>query len=215
MKQNIYKIDGYVYVTTKLESINSVVYWIYICHIKGFDHGDNNNPICKNDYLPKSWFENLHDKDNYKYIIATNNPNLPIQQLTEKEVEYCLINDWIEVDKEKYSERFDNDNSPIGNTETWGKRYNLLIPTEQSKGIEELSEIAYPFEVGYGINDENTRIRELKNAFIECAKSQEPIIEQLLNDKAELYRRWDIIISEPNGVVRENMINDLFLNIKF
>lgn len=39
--------------------------WVYICPINGLDYGDDNEPIFKNISLPLSWFEKLHDKDNY------------------------------------------------------------------------------------------------------------------------------------------------------
>jgi hypothetical protein len=41
--------------------------------------------------------------------------------------------DIVEARKEKYSERFDNDKSPIGNPDTWGNRWVLVFPKEEPK----------------------------------------------------------------------------------
>lgn len=63
-----------IYITSD-EEIKEGDYWIYICHINGLDYGDNNNPIVKNN-LPYTWFEKLHDKENYKKIILTTDEDL-------------------------------------------------------------------------------------------------------------------------------------------
>lgn len=39
--------------------------WAYICPINGLDYGDDGNPIAENNNLPQSWFDKLHDIDNY------------------------------------------------------------------------------------------------------------------------------------------------------
>jgi hypothetical protein len=63
-----------IYITNDSE-IEAGDYWIYICPINGLDYGDNNNPIVKNN-LPTTWFEKLHDKENYKKIILTTDQDL-------------------------------------------------------------------------------------------------------------------------------------------
>jgi hypothetical protein len=57
---------------------------------------------------------------------------------------------------EKYSERFDNDKSAIGNTDTWGKRMvddvpkqdeimeRFIINAKQKETLEEVAERLYP-----------------------------------------------------------------------
>jgi hypothetical protein len=51
------------------EEIKIGDYWIYICPMTGVDYGDDGNPIVKNN-LGKAWFNKLHDKANYKRVIA-------------------------------------------------------------------------------------------------------------------------------------------------
>ena len=84
---------------------------------------------------------------------------------------------------EKYSERFDNDKSPIGNPETWGKRvlteediFNqrdidavtdyINRETSKQETLEEVAERIYP--------DCNNVIRQMaKETFIKGAKWQQ------------------------------------------
>lgn len=42
----------------------------------------------------------------------------------------------LEFEKESYSDRFKNDKSPIGNPETWGKRYKLKTTISTEEGSE-------------------------------------------------------------------------------
>jgi hypothetical protein len=62
------------------EPIKEGDYWIYICPIDGVDYGDNNKAIVKNS-LPSSWFDKLHDKNNYFKIIATTDPKLTVKEV--------------------------------------------------------------------------------------------------------------------------------------
>jgi hypothetical protein len=74
MKHDIIKTDNYLLIVSD-EKIKEDDYWVYICPINGLDYGDNNNPIVKNNFdtvllITPTWFEKLHDKENYKKIIA-------------------------------------------------------------------------------------------------------------------------------------------------
>lgn len=77
MKTKLIKFRDYNIIISN-EPIRYGDYWVYICPINGLDYGDNNKPIVLNN-LPSSWFEKLHDKDNYYRVIASDNPehNLP------------------------------------------------------------------------------------------------------------------------------------------
>ncbi len=98
MKQDIIKTDKYLLIVSD-EEIKEDDYWVYICPINGLDYGDNNNPIVKNNFdtvllITPTWFEKLHDKENYKKIIAhlplNNSPILegvPLLPPLEDEVE--------------------------------------------------------------------------------------------------------------------------------
>ena len=82
MKQNIFKIDGFIYVTSDerpKENTNTFS--------KGINGDYYVNTIHK-------FVSNIGDITPYDFkIIATNNNNLPIQQLTEEEVAYCEVNE--------------------------------------------------------------------------------------------------------------------------
>ena len=82
-----------IYITSD-EEIKEGDYWIYICHINGLDYGDNNNPIVKNN-LPHTWFEKLHDKENYKKIILTTDQDLikdGVQAIDDEFLEWFVNN---------------------------------------------------------------------------------------------------------------------------
>ena len=67
-------INQNLYITSD-EVIKKGDYWIYVCPINGIDYGDDNNPIVKNN-LNSTWFEKLHDKNNYKKVILTTDSDL-------------------------------------------------------------------------------------------------------------------------------------------
>ena len=50
--------------------------WIYICPINGVDYGDKGDAIVTNN-LKSNWFDKLHDKTNYKKVIATQDQLSP------------------------------------------------------------------------------------------------------------------------------------------
>jgi hypothetical protein len=73
-----------------------------------------------------------------KKIILTTDQDLikdGVQAIDDNFLEWFVKNpscEFVEVRKEKYSERFDNDKSPIGNPDTWGNRWLIIIPKEES-----------------------------------------------------------------------------------
>ena len=83
MKANKYEIKGYIYITSE-ETIKAWDWFISLY----------SNTIQREFKL--DWMLN---KDTYKKIILTNNPNLPIQQLTTEEVECLKEVDNCEVEK--------------------------------------------------------------------------------------------------------------------
>jgi hypothetical protein len=101
------------------EEIKEGDYWIYICPINGLDYGDNNNPIVKNN-LPPTWFEKLHDKENYKKIILTTDPNLiqdGVQSISDEFIQWIVKNPNCERVEVQY----------------WFDSYKILIPKEDPK----------------------------------------------------------------------------------
>jgi hypothetical protein len=74
---------------------------------------------------------------NYKKIILTTDDQLikdGVQSIDDEFLEWFVKNpscESVEVRKEKYSERFDNDKSAIGNANTWGNRWVIIIPKEE------------------------------------------------------------------------------------
>ena len=86
-------------------------------------------------------------------IEASETYNNYLENMTKEEPKQRL---------EKYSERFDNDKSPIGNPETWGKR---LVDIKQET-LEEFAERLYPKSTNQVIDFANELRREgiIKNA---------------------------------------------------
>ena len=60
-------------------------YWTYIGYSEPIIINKCNQPI--------GWFRNLHDKNNYKKVIATNNPNIDLPQVID-EVEELAKKSW-------------------------------------------------------------------------------------------------------------------------
>lgn len=78
MKLKYIDINGYGVLVDESAEIKEGDYWIYICPINGLDYGDNNQPIVRNN-LPSSWYDKLHDKNNYyKIIFAEKELNLDV-----------------------------------------------------------------------------------------------------------------------------------------
>lgn len=80
----------------------------------------------------------------FKKIILTSDPELiknGVQEVSNEFLEWFVAKandsgkpiDIVEVRKEKYSERFDNDKSAIGDVSTWGNRWIPIIPTQEQK----------------------------------------------------------------------------------
>ena len=93
-----------IYITSD-EEIKEGDYWIYVCPINGIDYGDDNNPIVKNN-LNSTWFEKLHDKNNYKRVILTTDQDL-IADGVEQILEDTLLKIVEHINSGKNIESFD------------------------------------------------------------------------------------------------------------
>ena len=83
---------------------------------------------------------NLVPIEDRKIILTTDQDLIKdgVQAIDNEFLEWFVKNpscEFVEVRKEKYSERFDNDKSPIGNPNTWGNRWLIIIPKEEQKKI--------------------------------------------------------------------------------
>ena len=119
-----------IYITSD-EEIKEGDYWIYICHINGLDYGDNNNPIVKNN-LPHTWFEKLHDKENYKKIILTTDEDLiadGVQAIDDEFLEWFVKNpNCEEVEVETYVKKIgiETDANSYREMDIFGKDYRIV-----------------------------------------------------------------------------------------
>jgi hypothetical protein len=83
--------------------------------------------------------QGLVDRRDWKKIILTTDQDLikdGVQAIDDNFLEWFVKNpscEEVEIRKEKYSERFDNDKSAIGNPNTWGNRWVIIIPKEEAK----------------------------------------------------------------------------------
>lgn len=71
-----------------------------------------------------------------KIILTTDQDLDGVQAIDDDFLEWFVKNtscENVEVRKEKYSERFDNDKSAIGNSDTWGNRWVIIISKEEPK----------------------------------------------------------------------------------
>lgn len=145
---DIHKLNGFIYVTSE-DEIKVGEYCV--------NTETNNIDILKNG------MEGYNVKYfGWRKIILTNDPKLTnVQQLTHEEEAYCKTVDSVKVEKEKYSERFDTDKSPIGNYETWGNRYKLQLPKQET--IEEVANKAN----GYILYANGTKAHLFNEGFIE------------------------------------------------
>lgn len=120
----------HIYITSD-EEIKEGDYWIYICHINGLDYGDNNNPIVKNN-LPHTWFEKLHDKENYKKIILTTDQDLikdGIQPIDDEFLKWFTKNpNCEEVKVETYFKKIgvETDANSYRYMDIFGKDYRIV-----------------------------------------------------------------------------------------
>ena len=71
---------------------------------------------------------------------------------------------------EKYSERFDNDKSPIGNPDTWGKR---IVEEHKQKTLEEVAENYKIKTIKSGRSHRVEYTKQIKLDFISGAKWQQ------------------------------------------
>ena len=168
-------VNQHIYITSD-EKIKKGDYWIYVCPINGIDYGDDNNPIVKNN-LNHTWFEKLHDKNNYKKIIMTTDQDLikdAVQEIPDEFLEWFVKNHtckFVEV-KQLLS---NNGNAFFG--------YKIILPKEKQKQL--LSEMMQEDEKS-GLYDEtieqaaknyrNSTVNTMyieQGAFEECAKWQQ------------------------------------------
>ncbi len=143
------------YITSD-EEIREGDYWVYICPINGLDDGNNNNPIVKN-HLPSTWFEKLHDKENYKKIILTTDEDLikdGVQAIDDEFLEWFVKNpscDEVEVD---IDER-EVGNHLRGVVTEYGD-YKIIIPKEEPTIEEEYTSQDFLNEVCWNNSKQET-----------------------------------------------------------
>jgi len=142
---------------TSDEEIKDGDYWIYICPINGIDYGDNNKPIVKSN-LHKTWFEKLHDKQNYKKIILTTDPKIiedGVQSIDDEFLEWFVKNSSCEFVEAK-----------LTLNAIFGYNYKIIIPQEEPKQ-ETLNKINnMNEEIKKQINlleEEQTRVKQFIN----------------------------------------------------
>lgn len=114
---------------------------IYITNLEEIKEGD----LCLNEgdfdehiiFKADSFFFNT-GLDAKKIILTTDSQLIAngVQAIDDYFLEWFVKNtscENVEVRKEKYSERFDNDKSAIGNSDTWGNRWVIIISKEEPK----------------------------------------------------------------------------------
>jgi hypothetical protein len=166
---------------------------IYITSDEVKKHGDwvisNLNEVTR--------FCSLYCQNEYRKIILTTDQDLikdGVQAIEDEFLEWFIENpscEFVEVRKEKYSERFDNDKSPIGNSDTWGNRWLIIIPKKKSKQ-ETLEEVAE----NYAISKDSSSIfiKVHKKDFINGAKWQQ---EQI--GKSEFLQKLRATLSDAEA----------------
>ena len=122
-----------------------------------------------------------------------------VQAIDDEFLEWFVKNPsckFVEVRKEKYSERFDNDKSPIGNPNTWGNRWLVIIPKEETNIISDWLE-----------QNRNPEIDKQVEKEFEYLSKQEIKFEDVFNDdkKENLKKFIDEIInpSQPNQALKD------------
>jgi hypothetical protein len=168
------RINQHIYITSN-EEIKEGDYWIYICPINGLDYGDNSNPIVKNN-LPNSWFEKLHDKNNYKKIILTTDQDLiknGVQYIDDEFLEWFVKNPSCEEVEVLYDYFQVDQNNPVFRGSTaLVKQHKIIIPKEEPKQetLEEAAERLSELQEGtYTIQHKTT----YKHGFQDGAKWQQ------------------------------------------
>ena len=152
-----------IYITSD-EEIKEGDFWLYICPINGLDYGDNGNPIVKNN-LPNSWFEKLHDKNNYKKIILSTDQDLikdGVQAIDDGFLEWFVKNSSCE----EVEVEFDYNSYKLGKVKY--RCYKIIIPKEEIKQLTDL-EIAIKLEE------------------IQRAESEKETLEEIFKETASKY----------------------------
>jgi hypothetical protein len=145
---------------------------------------------------------NLERRLGVAKIILTTDQDLikdGVQAIDDEFLEWFVKNpscEFVEVRKEKYSERFDNDKSPIGNPNTWGNRWLVIIPKEETNIISDWLE-----------QNRNPEIDKQVEKELEYLSKQEIKLEDVFNDdkKANIKKFIDEIInpSQPNQALKD------------
>jgi hypothetical protein len=211
--------DDKLFLSTKHQlssSINSIVEGrnIYITsdeEIKGGDWVKNisfEEPIFKLDGKGLTYVTLLpHLK--FKRVVLTTDQELikdGVQAIDDEFLEWFVKNpscESFEIRKEKYSERFDNDKSAIGNPNTWGNRWVIIIPKEEPKQETALEEAILQILTENSVGEEDMILSDtfpkVVNCMNEMAKwqqeqdkkmySEEEVIEllQWLTDNSSIY----------------------------
>jgi hypothetical protein len=124
------------------------------------------------------------------------------------------VKDLIDTHKqrlEKYSERFDNDKSEIGNPDTWGKR---IVEEPKQETLEEAAERLYPISKKGSMwmpSADDCNKANKQEGFIEGAKWQ---AERMYNEKDLFKILLDFVAfphehMEPRGSIIERYLKEL------
>lgn len=190
---NKHEIKGYIYVTSDEE-------------IEYFYLNTFNNEIDKCD--DKISQKNVNLSYWLKKIILTNNPNLPIQQLTEIEVEYLKSVDSFEVEKIGYKKNGMIDESTSYN-------YKILIPkeTEKERGITITNVSEQPKESIEEVVKEKYKGEYICNGVDIVPAFREGFIDGYNHAKQTLYTEDEVInlikeISSEIEIRKQNIISN-------
>jgi len=210
-KFKIVETENYVLAVSD-EEIKTNTYWIYICPINGLDYGDNNNPVVKNN-LPKSWFDKLHDRANYKkvigYISKNNAPELDLPLLpeivVEDDVEKLALNKF-PITKADYD--FNEDENQYFR-EIWIEGHKTATKVYSEEDVRKAIEIGEKCII---LNSRGSYLesKQLKESFIQSLKQPTPkwFVAEMegykingMIDEATSYRLKTIIINGKTYLV--------------
>ena len=159
-------INQNLYITSD-EVIKKGDYWIYVCPINGIDYGDDNNPIVKNN-LNSTWFEKLHDKNNYKKVILTTDSD--------------LIQDGVQAIDDEFLEWFSSKNGNVNFVE-------VIVTEDEKSGLynQEIEKAAqeYSHEKKHDTNLDKLLFPELIKEFTKYYEN----VTLIENNKEEMYSK--------------------------
>ena len=139
----LYSYKNNLFLTTEshLHSPSMEYQNIYITNDEEIKEGTWSMSLCDDESYEEIYQckkANLVPIEDRKIILTTDKSLDCVQPINDEFLEWFVKNpscEFVEVRKEKYSERFDNDKSPIGNPNTWGNRWLIIIPKEEQKKI--------------------------------------------------------------------------------